>query len=337
MTGRATNTKVTQKTIAEAAGLAITTVSKALAGDPKIASETREKVERIAREIGYTPDRAAQRLRTGKTRVFSLILNPHTELLDFANAMIVGVTQALEKSDYHLVVTPQFGDGDITEPIKHIVRNNLADGVIFSRVQPLDPRVKYLLEMDVPFVCHGRTNFSTPHAFVDFDNEEFIKLAVEKLHADGVRKICVISPPESLTFHQHVTTGTIKATNRLGIDHVFAQGVTLDSSLKEISAWATQVANSRDRPDGFIFLGEASYFAAMNAFRKSGLVRGRDFNVVVKRNSELINHIDPGVSVVFEDIVEAGRKMGNILLKQVKSSHLSPMKYIELPTKVETS
>lgn len=327
--------RVTQKTIADAAGLAITTVSKALAGDPKIAPETRERIERIAREVGYTPDRAAQRLRTGKTRVFSLILNPHTEVVDFANTMIIGLTRALEASGYHLVIAPHFGGGDIREPVEHIVKNNLADGVIFSRVQPFDRRVQYLLEMDFPFVCHGRTNFTTPHSFVDYDNGKFTELAVKKLYEDGARKICLIPPPESLTFQQHVKTGTIKAANQLGIEHVFAEGITLDSSLQEISEWAAKMAVSGDRPDGFIFLGEASYFSVMSAFRAHGLTRTKDFHAVVKRNSELINHIDPGVSVVFEDIIKAGQKMGEILLGQVSGTQLTPTQYIDQPTMIE--
>lgn len=327
--------RVTQKTIANEAGLAITTVSKALAGDPKISNETKEKVARIAQELGYSPDRAAQRLRTGKTRVFSLILNPHTEVFDFANAMIVGLTQSLEKSGYHLVIIPHFGGGDIRAPIEHIVENNLADGVIFSRVEPFDRRVQYLLEKNFPFVCHGRTNFSTPHSFVDFDNELFTELAVEKLYECGAKKICVIPPPDNLTFQQHVKTGTIKAANRLGIEHVFAKGVTLDSSLQEISEWAKKMAVSRDRPDGFVFLGEASYFSVMSAFRKLGLVRDKDFHAVVKRNSDLISHIDPGVSVVFEDIIKAGQKMGQILLGQVNENRKEPIYFVDKPNRVE--
>jgi LacI family transcriptional regulator len=248
--------------------------------------------------------------------------------------MINAVTQALEKSYYHLVVSQHVVDGDIREPIEHIVENKLADGVIFSRVQPLDPRVHYLLERDVPFVCHGRTNFGIPHPYVDFDNEAFIEIALKKLHDDGARKVCVIAPPESLTFHQHVKTGMIKTANQLGIEHMFAQGVTLDSSLEEIAEWAKKMATSPDRPDGFVFLGEASYFATLNAFRESGLERGRDFNVVVKHHSDLITHIDPSVTVVFEDIVKAGRKMGQLLLAQVNATSEIETQYIDQPATV---
>lgn len=337
MIGFPSKRKPTQKTIADAAGLAITTVSKALAGDPKISVKTREKVAQIAQEIGYVPDRAAQRLRTGKTHVISLILNPHAELFDFGNAMIVGLTKALETSNYHLVVTPHFGEGDVRDPIKKIVENNLADGVIFSSVQPFDTRVQFLLENNFPFVCHGRTNFSAEHPFVDFDNERYTDLAIQKLFKDGARKVCIIPPPENLTFRQHVKSSSIKTANQLGIEHMFADDITLISSLKEISEWAQKIAQTVDRPDGFVFFGEASYFATMNAFKNAGIVRSKDFHVVVKRNSELISYIDPGVNVVFEDIVKAGLKLGTILINQLEGNSIEPTQYIDTPFEVELS
>src|ERR1700744_5534622 len=57
--------KPTLRTIAEMTGLAITTISRALNNAPELAQETRERVQRIAAQIGYVPDRTALRLKTG--------------------------------------------------------------------------------------------------------------------------------------------------------------------------------------------------------------------------------------------------------------------------------
>lgn len=64
----------TQRTIAEKAGVSVAAVSRALANDPLMAESTRKKIHQIAVDLGYSPDRAAQRLRTGKTNVISLVL-----------------------------------------------------------------------------------------------------------------------------------------------------------------------------------------------------------------------------------------------------------------------
>ncbi|PTX93892.1 LacI family transcriptional regulator [Spartobacteria bacterium LR76] len=48
--------RVSQKNVADAAGVHVTTVSLALKNSPRLPIETREKIQRIARELGYQPD-----------------------------------------------------------------------------------------------------------------------------------------------------------------------------------------------------------------------------------------------------------------------------------------
>ena len=165
--------KPTLRTISELTGLAVTTVSRALSNAPQLSVETRERVRRVADEIGYMPDRAALRLRTGRTNVISLVLDSHQEILGFSNSIINGLTLALRDTSLHLIVTPTFPNMPLIEPVQFIVRNRLADGIIFTRTEPFDPRVRLLLEAGFPFITHGRTEFSTPHPFVDFDNSAF--------------------------------------------------------------------------------------------------------------------------------------------------------------------
>lgn len=331
MPQKSTARRLTLKNVADAAGLAVTTVSKALANDPKIALATRERVQKIAIELGYVPDRAAQRLRTGKTKVISLVLDRHDELFGFSNSLIYGLMQALENTGYHLVITPHFAGGEGVSAVEHIVKNHLADGIIITRTSPTDERVRYLMEAGFPFVSHGRTNFDTPHSYFDFDNGRFAELAVARLAAKGAQKVGMILPPDWLTFHQYLKTGLSRAAHKHGLEYVFADGVTLDSTLDEINAWATEIAKRADRPDAFVFVGEASYCAALSAFRKCGLTRSKDFEAVVKRNSELIHQIDDGVDLVFEDIQKAGKVMGEFLLNQLNAPSDPPRQYIDAP------
>ena len=56
-----------------------------------------------------------------------------------------------------------------------------ADGIIFSRTEPQDARVRYLHERGFPFATHGRTDMGIEHPFFDFDNARYAELAVERL------------------------------------------------------------------------------------------------------------------------------------------------------------
>ncbi|MEN8896175.1 MAG: LacI family DNA-binding transcriptional regulator [Yoonia sp.] len=67
--------KPTLKTIALMSGLAVPTVSRALNDAPDIGAKTKELVRKIAADIGYVPNRAGVRLRTGRTNVISLVIS----------------------------------------------------------------------------------------------------------------------------------------------------------------------------------------------------------------------------------------------------------------------
>jgi LacI family transcriptional regulator len=310
-------TKPTLRTVAELTGLAVTTVSRALADAPQIALETRLRVRRVAEEIGYLPDRAAQRLRTGRTNVISLVLDPHEEILGYATSMINGLTEALRGTSYHLVITPHFSDTPQLDPVRHIIRNRMADGIIFTRTEPSDERVKLLLERDFPFICHGRTELATPHPYVDFDNYAFAYQASRKLIAAGCRKLCIILPPDRFTFSHHMRHGFMTAVREEGIAFDIPKEVTLDSRSEEIRKLVHQRLTQPERPDGFVCGGEVSALAVMAAAQDNGLDLSKDVRVVAKQTSGLFDQIRPRTETIYEDLSEAGALMGRLLLKRI--------------------
>ncbi len=81
--GEASAGRPTLKTIAFMTGLGVTTVSRALKDAPEIGEETRRRVQLVARQVGYRPNRAGVRLRTGKTNVISLVLNTEEQVMGF--------------------------------------------------------------------------------------------------------------------------------------------------------------------------------------------------------------------------------------------------------------
>ena len=82
----------TLKTIAYMTGLGVTTVSRALHDAPDIGQATKDRVRLVATQIGYRPNRAGVRLRTGKTNVISLILPVETEVLGLTSHMVYGIS-----------------------------------------------------------------------------------------------------------------------------------------------------------------------------------------------------------------------------------------------------
>lgn len=309
--------KPTLRTIADLTGLAVTTVSRALSDDPLINHETRKRVAQVASQIGYSPDRAAQRLKTGRTNVISVLLDPHEEILGFGTSIMLGITNAMQGTPYHLIVMPNFVKSSNVEAVEYIVRNKLADGLIFTRTEPLDPRVRLLIENDFPFITHGRTEFSTPHPFVDYDNYSFAYEAARRLIAKGRRKLTIILPPPRLTFSQHMRHGFMTAVREAGIGHEIPEGVDLDSPARAVRDHFRDRADRNDPPDGLICPGEVSALAAVTGLFEAGRMLGREYDIVAKQTSQLLTDIQPGVDTIYEDLTAAGEQLGRMLLRRI--------------------
>jgi len=323
--------KPTLRTIAAMTGLAITTISRALNNAPELAAETRERVQKIAAEIGYVPDRTALRLKTGRTNVVSLILDPHDEILGFGQSMVSGLTAALRGTAYHLVITPNFRNVAPIEPIRHIVRNRMADGVIFSRTEPDDERAKFLIEHNFAFVSHGRTELATPHPFVDYDNEVFAYHAVKRLVGRGCEKLTIVLPPPPFTFGKHLRAGFMRGIAETGVAFEIDPALTLDNSADEIRELTIGRLGRADAPDGYICSGDAAALAVMAGIADAGKVIGTDVEVVAKQTSEIFSQVRPKVDAIYEDTALAGLQMGQLLLRRIAGEAAEDLQILHVP------
>lgn len=317
MTRPGRQARATLRTVAQATGLAVTTVSRALANDPRIAAQTRAIVAEAARAQGYVPDRAAQRLRTGRTKVVQLLLSLDHEFLGFTHDLLGGLTEALQGTGYSVTLFPDVMRSDRVSAVRQIVENRLGDGVVFNRTEPFDPRVRYLTEQGFPFVSHGRTEFTTPHPWVDYDNEAFARAAVARLAAKGRGKLMMILPEARYTFAQHLRYGLVAACRERGLAWEAPETVSLSTPPMELAAFLRQRFAAEDAPDGMICVGEVAAIACFSAMADLGLQAGGPIDVVVKRASTIFDLLRPSVDTVFEDLWQAGRAMGETLLRSM--------------------
>src|SRR5215468_9005642 len=82
----------TVKDIAAAVGVSVATVSNVLNGRPNVGRATRQQVLHVAKQLAYRPNRAAQAMRTGRTRAIGLVLP------DLTNPFFPQLAQAVEST-----------------------------------------------------------------------------------------------------------------------------------------------------------------------------------------------------------------------------------------------
>ncbi|MBO3760515.1 substrate-binding domain-containing protein [Ciceribacter sp. L1K23] len=306
----------TLKTIAFMTGLGITTVSRALKDAPDIGAETKERVRMVARQLGYQPNRAGVRLRTGKTNVIALVLSIDEEIMGFSSQMIFGISEVLSGTPYHVVVTPHSHSKDPMLPVRYILDTGSADGVIISRIEPDDPRVRLLEERNMPFATHGRTSGGVVHPYHDFDNEAFGYTAVEKLVKRGRRRIALLSPPKSLTYCAHTRAGFDRALKGCDASEV-PVSVDIDTPLADLNGAMEALMRSPERPDGIVCSSSSAAIAANAAIETAGLKLGHDVDLVSKQGLPILNWIRPEIITALEDVRLAGRELAKAVIARI--------------------
>lgn len=180
---------VTLRDVARAAGVSPATASRALSAPDLVAPLRREQVQRVARELGYRPNRAARELITGRTGNLCLVV-PDLENPFFA-AVAKGVQARARTLGYAVFVADAEEDPRMeSELVAHL--GSQVDGAVLCSPRMSDEDLDHLSE-EVPLVLVNRQHGTLPSVVID--NADGVRQAVTHLHALGHRRIAYAGGP----------------------------------------------------------------------------------------------------------------------------------------------
>jgi DNA-binding LacI/PurR family transcriptional regulator len=136
--------RVTVVTIARRAGVASSTVSRALNGDPRISAATRERIAAIAMDLGYMPDALARTLSGGRSGLIGLVLGPVEN--PFYVALLQEVVAQAATRGLRLLIL-HLGAGAVEEETMRALRQYRVDGCLVTSAQ---------LSSDIADLCGQR-------------------------------------------------------------------------------------------------------------------------------------------------------------------------------------
>ncbi len=182
---------ITIQDVARAAGVSITTVSRALNNKPDVAPATRQRILEVIEELGYAPHAQAQNLVAGKSHSIAVLFPADTagfSQLEFE--FFLGAANVFSKANYlfNLIFEP------VSEhQLLNLYRTTQIDGAILMEIHLQDWRVDLLREHGYPFVMIGHCADNTGVSYVDLDFDAAAALACEHLLKLGHRSIALIN------------------------------------------------------------------------------------------------------------------------------------------------
>lgn len=323
--------KPTLKTISRLSGMAVPTVSRALNDAPDIKSDTKKLIREIADKIGYVPNRAGVRLRTGRTNVISLVLAPENDMMNHTAQLINSISRELRGTNYHLNITPYFYDDDPLKPIRYVVENNSADAIILNQTLPDDPRIAYLMERNFPFATHGQTNFKN-HPYFDFCNRAYAAFGVEHLAKRGRKRLVVVAPPRGQFYAENTILGAHEAAEKHNIDVRIIRRVNSDNTADIACAALKDILTEDPSIDGIICSSPLAAMGAAVAIEKKGRKLGDDIDVFGKEAINFLRIFRRDIIVMKEDVARAGSFVARAAIEAIRDPLAPPMQGLQVPT-----
>jgi LacI family transcriptional regulator len=192
---------ITIRDIAKDSGFSVSTVSIVLNNAPLsrfIAPDTRQRIEKTARRLGYRPNQLARSLRSQRNYTIGLIVFDVTD--PFVTPILRGIETTLFQSSYVSLLADAHNDRERFERYLEMLLERQVEGlIVLANWLVVDINIlDHLGQRSVPTVVIGRNLDMQSVGSVTVDNQAGASMALQHLHSLGHRKIAFIRGPSAL-------------------------------------------------------------------------------------------------------------------------------------------
>lgn len=323
---------VTSLDVARAAGVSRSTVSRILNGSASemVSEATRQRVLRLAAEMGYVPNAAARQLRMQQARALGLMLPPVThglvETYSFGQ-LLTGVAEEINAAAYSLVLCPSASESQAVR----MWQTKQVDGVLAMHPHRDDRRVMQLARWGAPVVLmnevtDGPLLEAGPVNWVDVDNVGGARSAVSHLLERGHRRIAMIAGRPGYAATSLRVQGYRSAHEAFGLvgDPGLEVYVPEPVLVKEGAAAMRQLLAIADPPTAVFCSGDLLAYGAMHAIEEAGLRVPGDIAVVGFDDEPANAFVRPSLTTVRVPFRAKGRAAARMLIDLVEGRLEAP-------------
>jgi len=195
------NELITINDVARAAQVSTATVSLALNGNPCVKQQTRERIIRIAKELGYSPNRLAQGLARRKSGLIGLAV-PDIESLYYGK-IVRHIDEAAGQNGYQLTLAISNDNPETERKIIGKFIDQHVEGLIVAPMNRPVQQVNYYQELakaKIPcvFITAYYPQLKAPYVMADLQAGSCV--LAEHLLSQGRRHLYFLSGcPEAVT------------------------------------------------------------------------------------------------------------------------------------------
>jgi LacI family transcriptional regulator len=320
--------RASMRQVAERAGVAMSSVSRVLAGHPDVSPAMTEKVVRAVEELDYRPDILAQSLRRRETLSVGFVVGDISNPL--VAEIVTGAESALHANGYSMLLTNSQGDPQLEAAHIALLSRRRVDGLVISVLDESHPQaLGKLRELDIPVVVLDRNvPAELPVSRVLSDHRSGMKAAGLHLLGLGHRRLALIAGAAVRPALER-RAGLEQAFAELGLPptYVADEGVF---SVEHGAAAMRRLLALDEPPTAVIAGGNQLMLGALRVVSERGIRLGHDLSFVGCDDVAVTDLYQPPVAVVRRDNVAMGRTAAELLLARLRDD--APPSDVVLPT-----
>jgi DNA-binding LacI/PurR family transcriptional regulator len=319
--------KITIKEVAKHAGVGIGTVSRAINGATGISTRTRNKVLESIQQLGYTPDRIAQSMRSQKFKNIAFFI----DISNVAFAQIAkGIHYELEHLGYTLSLC-DIGNNNVIDKVNSFLEGRRFDGIILSVPRENDQELQELFSLiKIPIVTLDRDVPGLPAGIIT-DYKSSVKKATQYLLSLGHRGIALVGGSSNIRPTRVSIAGFREAYDEYGIScppDLIIGGEFTSEFGRRVMFELLQKIHLKE-VTAIFSLNNQIFSGILQVMRENGLDYPGNVSLVTIEDSELTQLLKPAVTVIRRPLVEMGKSVARVLTRYIEDPNLygkqSPM------------
>ena len=303
---------VSIKDIARLAGVSHSTVSRALRNSPLIPATTAQRIQKIAKEQGYSASAVARSLVTRKTQAIGVVV---TSIADpFNGDLVDGIEQVANENGYSVILSMSQADADRELTVVRGFQERRVDGILVasSRVGSLYQSV--LAELRVPVVLINNQSGNPQFHTIAVDNIGGAMLATRHLVDLGHKRIAYVGDRSGFQSDTDRFHGYRQALEQSGL--LFEQSLVAagDGKLEGATAAAQDLLRRDPRPTAVFCYNDMTALGLLAEASRQDILCPRDLSVVGFDDIVFARLSQPTLTTIHQPRYQMGAQAMQMLL-----------------------
>ncbi|OWJ64141.1 LacI family DNA-binding transcriptional regulator [Inquilinus limosus] len=328
--------------VARLAGVATSTVSRALARPGRVSEATRCRILAAAEQLGYVPNAAARNLRVGASNIVMAVLS-EPAIANGASQVVPEVLQSvaatLSDNGFNLLIAGRNRSAAAEKHIPDLAVGGIVRGAILIGAAELPSHgQRSLANAGIPIVSVLQDRSAAGIPSVIADDRKAMREAVLHLIGLGHRSFFYIAGPAG-SYHEAERSGGLaealaaaglpdRAVVRHGGGHAFQDG--FESGIDAARAWLALAA----RPTAAVACWDDAAIAFMSTVRPQGVAVPGDLSVLGFDGVPVGAFCEPPLATLRQPTAELGAKAAEILLMLLDRDAAAPPLRTTLPNQL---